>query len=202
MPRFAPGPYLRTHGVRPSEKTASHIISGLSPQGRPRPANPPWSGGLRTPTMRELASPGHVHPGPSVLRSPPAIMTRPGLRPASPRGRTECVPPRKPLFALSPGSPRKAILPWMALPSEGRAPHARGERSRLTGAYTLWATRPSFAHDNHVMPQFASGLASRTRRARLSEKTALRVISGLAAQGHLPLDRTPLRWGLKRPHKR
>jgi hypothetical protein len=54
-----------------------------------------------------------------------------GIRGALPSGRTECVPPRKPAPALSQGFPRKAILPWMALPAEGRASHARKERHRL-----------------------------------------------------------------------
>ena len=47
-----------------------------------------------------------------------------GLSPSLPRGRTECVPPRKPPSAPSPGFPHKAILPWI-VPLEGRAPHAR-----------------------------------------------------------------------------
>jgi hypothetical protein len=33
LPRFASGPYLRTRGVRPSEKTAFHVLSGTSPKG-------------------------------------------------------------------------------------------------------------------------------------------------------------------------
>jgi hypothetical protein len=147
MPRFRSGPYLRTRRARPSEKIALRVIPGLSPQGDPRCAWPPWRGGLRTPTMRELASPGHVHPGPSVLRSPPAIMTRPGFGPARICGRTECVPPRKPSFASSPGSPRKAIRHWLAHSSEGRAPHAPMEMfSFHPGMSPLghlsWATPP------------------------------------------------------------
>ena len=42
LPRFASGPYLRTRGVRPSEKTAFHVLSGTPPKGplleRPRMA--------------------------------------------------------------------------------------------------------------------------------------------------------------------
>jgi hypothetical protein len=69
-------------------------------------------------------------------------------------------------------------------PVEGRALHARRQRLRLTGAYFLLATGPSFAHDNHVMPRPPSGLASRTRRARPSEKNAARVIPGFSPLGH------------------
>jgi len=65
------------------------------------------------------------------------IMLRLGLRPARIRGRTECVPPRKPPPALSPGFPRKAILPWMAHPSEGRAPHARLAASLPPGDHPI-----------------------------------------------------------------
>ena len=53
MPRFAPGPYLRTRGAHPSEKTAPRAIP------RPFPARPsqlrwpiPRRGGLRTPGAR------------------------------------------------------------------------------------------------------------------------------------------------------
>jgi hypothetical protein len=80
----------------------------------------------------------------------------------------------------------------LALASEGRAPHARGERSRLTGAFVLLATRPSFAHDNHVMPRPPSSLTTRTRRPRPSEKIALRVIPGFSPQGHPTLAGPPL----------
>jgi hypothetical protein len=48
-----------------------------------------------------------------------------GIRGALPSGRTECVPPRKPPFALSQGFPRKAIRARITNPAEGRAPHAR-----------------------------------------------------------------------------
>jgi hypothetical protein len=43
---------------------------------------------------------------------PQMIMLCPGLRPALPRGRTECVPPRKPPIARSPGlSPQGHLTP-------------------------------------------------------------------------------------------
>ena len=74
------------------------------------------------------------------------------------------VPPRKPPFASFPGLPRKAILPWMVLPAEGRVPHARNDGIGLAGASPRLATRYSFAPDDHIMPRLAYGLATRTRR--------------------------------------
>jgi hypothetical protein len=56
MPWFAPGPYFRTHGVRPSEKTAFAPSPGLPPQGRSSlHSPPPRRGGLRTPVRKVLA---------------------------------------------------------------------------------------------------------------------------------------------------
>jgi hypothetical protein len=141
--------------------------------------------------------------GHGPFADPEVAMTCPGLSPARICGRAERVPPRKSPFARSAGFRREALLPWMALPSEGRAPAARKGRHRgEDNIIPFWPPTPRQLVFNHDLPRFTFGLASRTRRARLSEKTAFRVISGPAAQGHLPLDRTPLRWGLKRPHKR
>ena len=56
MPWFAPGPYFRTHGVRPSEKTAFAPSPGLPPQGRSSlHSPPPRRGGLCTPARKVLA---------------------------------------------------------------------------------------------------------------------------------------------------
>jgi hypothetical protein len=115
---------------------------------------------------------------------------------ASQCGRTECVPPRKPAPALFQGFPRKAILPWTALPAEGRAPHARNDGIGLAGACPHLATRYSFAPDDHVMPRLVSGLATRTRRPRPSEKTTFRVI----CPGGFP--RKAIRTGLASPKRK
>ena len=62
MPWFAPGPYFRTHGVRPSEKTAFAPSPGLPPQGRSSlHSPPPRRGGLRTPARTAL----------ELIRAPP-----------------------------------------------------------------------------------------------------------------------------------
>ena len=87
---------------------------------------PPWRGGLRTPVMRARASPRHV-PGrpPGRSATDRVAMRCPGIRKAILRGRTECVPPRKPPFPSSPGFLRKAFLASLGHLAEGRAPHAR-----------------------------------------------------------------------------
>ena len=111
------------------------------------------------------------------------------VRPCHPGAETaplrESHPPRDPrVFPVRPcvlGSP----------PAEGRAPHAREERSRLTGACVLLATRPSLAHDNHVMPRPPSGPYLRTHGVRPSEKITFRVISGTSPQGHRNSNRPP-----------
>jgi hypothetical protein len=55
MPGVASGPYLRTHRVRPSEKTASRVVSGPSSVGPSVVGLPPWRGGLRTPARMAWA---------------------------------------------------------------------------------------------------------------------------------------------------
>jgi hypothetical protein len=133
LPRFAPGPYLRTRRARPSEKNAFRAISGPSPLGSPCKARPRLGGaGSARPEGRHHANPNIAPFGHRPLADPWVAMTCPGLGPAPICGRAERVPPRTPTSALSQGFPRKALLPWMALPAEGRAPHARGEGSGFT----------------------------------------------------------------------
>jgi len=86
-----------------------------------------------------------------------------GLRMASPRGRTECVPPRKPPPALSPGFPRKAIPARMTNPAEGRALHARRDGLRLTGASLPSATGPSLTR---VLEMKGHGIRAALPRGR------------------------------------
>ena len=63
-------------------------------------------GGLRTPANEALLPPGDHPIRPPGVRLPPLIMLCLGLRPALQRGRTECVPPRKPPSALCQCFPR------------------------------------------------------------------------------------------------
>ena len=73
---------------------------------------------------------------------------------------------------------RKAISPRTAHPGEGRPPHARKEGPGLTevGRHGPMATGAPILGNER--PRHPYGLATRTRRARPSEKTAFRVISG------------------------
>jgi hypothetical protein len=142
-------PRGRTECV-PPRKPPSASSPGLPRKAISPPPRPPRRGGLRTPATTELASPEHVAIWPPGIRLPPMIMLYPGSHPALPRGRTECVPPRKPAPALSPGSPRKAILPWMALPLEGPAPYARKGGMTPTRAHLLLAIG-LFAHPPAIM---------------------------------------------------
>ena len=100
-------------------------------QGFPREAIQAWiadpsegralhARNIRIATYRDISPFGH-----QLLAKSSVIMLCPGLRPALPRGRGDRAPPRTPTSALCQGFPRKAILPWVAHPSEGRAPHAR-----------------------------------------------------------------------------
>ena len=123
MSRLAYGLTRRTHGVRPSEKTALRVSPGFSPRGHLPWTVHPWRGGLCTPARETLPPPGDRPIRPPGVRLPPMIMLCLGLSPALPRGRTECVPPRKPPLASSPDIPRKAIC--NALTSRGGAGSAR-----------------------------------------------------------------------------
>jgi len=142
-PRFTSSLAKRTHRVRPFEKTASRVVPGLSPLGCPCKARPRLGGaGSARPARTELASPGHVHPGPSVLQSPPAIMTRLGLRPASPRGRTECVPPRKRPLASSGPFPARRPTSRLASPRRGGLRTPARKASRQPQHCPFWGHRP------------------------------------------------------------
>ena len=116
--------------------------------------------------------------GHSPVANSPILTTCLGLRPARISGRAELVPPRKSPFALSPGFPREAIRPWLAHPSEGRLRTPAREAMPSPGGRPLWATGPSFAPHEYVIPRLASGPHLRTRRPHPSEKIALRAISG------------------------
>jgi hypothetical protein len=111
--RFASGQSLRTRRPRPSEKTAFRVIPGSSPQGHPCWASPPRRGGLRTPSNEASLAPRDRPIGPPGVHLPPMIMLCLGLPPALQRGRTECVPPRKPPFPSSPGFLRKVSHPGL-----------------------------------------------------------------------------------------
>ena len=62
MSRPAFGPAIRTHGVRPSEKTALRVIPGFSPRGHPSLDSPRGGAGSARPRERYW-----LHPGTSPL---------------------------------------------------------------------------------------------------------------------------------------
>jgi hypothetical protein len=133
-----------------------------------------------------------------------------GIRGASQRGRTECVPPRKPPFAPSPGLPPEGLLPSLG-PPRGGAGSARpqGRHGAKPNVASFWPRPPRQSVGEGDMPRLASGPYSRTRRPRPSEKTTPRVISGLspasqpswgdrAREGPLPLPITQTKRGIRR----
>ena len=124
MDRCTYGLTRRTHGVRPSEKTAFRVMPGFSRQNKPSLDRPRRGGaGSARPQTRLCLHRGIAPIKPPGFRLPPMIMLCLGLRIALPRGRTECVPPRKPPFAPSPGLPPKPSV--VRRPRRGGAGSAR-----------------------------------------------------------------------------
>jgi hypothetical protein len=103
------------------------------------------------------------------------IMLCLGLRTALHLGRGDRALSEKIVPGVISGFPRKVIPPWLT-PQEGRAPHAPKEGITPTRTRVLLATG-LFAHPPAIMT--CPGLRRaflRTRRARPSEKTGLRVM--------------------------
>jgi hypothetical protein len=121
-----------------------------------------------------------------------AIMICLGLRMASPRGRTECVPPRKPAPGVIPGFPRKAIPARMTNPAEGRALHARNGTIAPPRHVPGWPPRHRQPSGQNEMPSLASGPYSRARRPRPSEKPPLALSPGFPREAILPWMAHPL----------
>jgi len=200
MPRHSRGLSIRTHGVRPSEKTSFRAISGFAP-GRPSPHRLAISrrGGLRTPSNKASLAPRDRPIGPPGVHLPPMIMLCPGLRPTRIRGRTECVPPRKPPLAPSPGLRRKAI-PAGPAPRGGAGSARPRERYWLHPGISPPGCRAIVnGCGGNEMSRSTCSLARRTHGVRPSEKTTPRAISGFPQRGHLTLDRLSRRGGLRTP---
>ena len=171
-------PSGRTECV-PPRKPPFARSPGLSPEGHLALARPPEG---RAPHARKGRPPPHrgiSPPGPARSATHRGGTKCLGIRTALPRGRAERVPPRKPPLASSPGSRRKAISPWIVHPAEGRAPHARKGKHWLQGGFSPLGSRPpADASGGNEMPRHQYSLATRTHRARPSEKTAHRAIPG------------------------
>ncbi len=153
MPRHEHGLATRTHRVRPSEKTALRVMPVFSPLGHPSLDSPPRRGGLRTLAGEVLPPPGDRAIRPPGVRLAPMIMLCLGMGTASQRGRTECVPPRKPPFAPSPGLPCEAIRAGLA-PAQGRfVPEDQGQASsasQLGGPNGVFPNSRAWAPSGHL----------------------------------------------------
>jgi hypothetical protein len=165
---------------------------------------PPRGGaGSARPQGRHRLDPGHVPARPPARRLSPGHhdIPRACVRPVFTGAET--APLRGNHLSVISGLSPIGLFPRFAPPAEGRAPHARNDGIGLAGACPHLATRYSFASDDHVMPRLASGLATRARRPRPSEKIAFRVISDLPPVGHLALDGPPRGGaGSARPQRR
>jgi hypothetical protein len=134
--------------------------------------------------------------------TPRSSRPTPRLRRALPPGRGDRAPPRKSSFALFPGSPRKATSPWL-IPPEGRAPHAREKRLRLTEACILLATGPSFTPDHHAIPGHASApFFAGAETAPLRENHSWRHFGAFPARRPTLRFTSPRRGGLRTPAKK
>ena len=116
---------MRTHGVRPSEKSGPGVIPGFSSQGHLALDGPPCDGaGSARPRgrvclHRAIASLRHL-----LFALLPVIMTCLGLSPALACGRGDRAPPRKTPFASSRGPPPQGH-PGSDSPPRGGAGSAR-----------------------------------------------------------------------------
>jgi hypothetical protein len=125
MPRHSWGPATRTHRVRPSEKTAFPVISGLSPLGHLAVGwSTPRRGGLSTPVKTAWAQPRRVPAkGPAVAYFS-VIMPYPGLHPARIRGRNRVRPSEKITLPVI-SEPYPTGQPALGLAPRGGAGSAR-----------------------------------------------------------------------------
>ena len=163
MPGFTSSLAKRTRRARPSEKTTARVIPGFSPQGHLALDGTPLGGaGSARPQMRLRLQRGTAPLGHRHIINGPAQMICLGLRMALPRGRGDRAPPRTPPSALCQGFPRKAILPWMAHPSEGRAPHARVMSAWCpTDAYLIGPPKIRLPFPDNEKPGHVHGLKPR-----------------------------------------
>jgi len=140
MPWHPYGRTVRTRRPRPSEKTTLRVISGFPQRGHLTLHRLSWRGGLGTPVKEGTGLTEACALSATGSSSTHRLqMECIGIRGASQRGRTECVPPRKPPCAhlrVSPARPPHFASPLL----EGRALHAR------KGGMTLNPMSPLFGH--------------------------------------------------------
>ena len=185
-------PRGRTECVPPRKKTL-RVIPGFAPQGLLARLAPGGGAGSAGPDRKASAWPRHVPNRPTGLLPHRRVkMECLGIRGALPRGRTECVPPRKGPFAKSWGPLLKPVSHRLGRVAEGRAPNAR--EGGITPNPNVASLRPPACRKTtggNAMPCHSSGRTVRARRARPSEKNALRLSSGLPPQGRLTSERPP-----------
>jgi len=173
-------PFLRAHGVRPSEKTTFHAIPELARQALLWPLGHLAEGRALHARKRKLELDRDISPFGRGLPLTHVV-------------EMECLGPSS---ALPPGR-------FPAHPPGGAGSARPRERLALDRSISLLGHRP-FVRSSVIMPYpgLALGLAIRTRGAHPSEKTAFRVVSGLFPQGHPSLEGPPRRGGLRTPVKR
>jgi hypothetical protein len=103
IPRLEYGLPTRTRGARPSEKTASRVISGFPPLAHPTLACPPPGGTGSARPQRWQCLHRKITPLGRPAFYAPMIMLSLGVHTALQRGRAERIPPRKTPFASSRG---------------------------------------------------------------------------------------------------
>jgi hypothetical protein len=191
MRRLASSLARRTHGVRPSEKTALRVSPGSSPLGHPSLDSPRGGAGSARPQGRRQTSPNVASSRPPAHRKRTGGNAMPRLA-SSLAKRTHGVrPSEKTALRVSPGfSPRGH--PSLDSP-RGGAGSARPQGRRQTSPNVASSRPPAHRKrtGGNAMPRLASSLAKRTHGVRPSEKTALRVSPGFSPRGHPSLDRPP-----------
>ncbi len=149
---------MRTHRVRPSEKTSLGAIPWFAPvRLSSHRLTTSRRGGLRTPVttaQRQRCLP--LATGSSSTHV--VEMKCLGVRTALQHGRGDRAPPRKALSTLSPGLSPLGHLTWERPPRGGVGPHARkeGMRSGSRAGRIEWLgprKNLHFAHAPHLHPK-------------------------------------------------
>ena len=189
---LAYGPYSRARRPRPSEKIGFRVISGLSALVDPCWAGLAAKGRALHAREQSLGRTERCGRRTTATRLPISCNQAPRYvyGPATRTRRAH--PSAKFSLRMATGRhPARRFVLGLAPPRRGGLCTSGKEGLASTGGSSHDATGRSFAPHGHVMPRLAYGLAMRTRRPRPSEKTTLRVISGLSPLGHPSSDSPP-----------
>jgi len=167
-----------------------------------------WGPGFaegRAPHARDgtIASPRHVPGWPPRHRQPSGGNEIPWPAFGLPTRARRPRPSEKTTLPVIPGFSPQGHPSSDSPPRKG-AGSARPHGNALASPWYAPARPPGVGLPLTIMPYpaFASGLATRARRPRPSEKTPLRAISGPSPQGHLTLAHPPGGAGSARPRGR